>query len=70
MSETAHNALFKIAHRRSFFGAVTFAQSLHSPSHVDALVPGCESLRNIDQFSKQIGSVTERPNEIGPRSFP
>jgi hypothetical protein len=28
-----------------------------------------ESLRNIDQFSKQIGSVTERPSEIGPRSF-
>jgi hypothetical protein len=28
-----------------------------------------ESLRNIDQFSKQIGFAAELPGEIGPRSF-
>jgi hypothetical protein len=28
-----------------------------------------ESLRNIDQFAKQIGFAAERPDEIGPRSF-
>ena len=28
-----------------------------------------ESLRNIDQFAKQIGFAAELPGEIGPRSF-
>jgi hypothetical protein len=28
-----------------------------------------ESLRNIDQFAKQIGFAAERQDEIGPRSF-
>jgi len=28
-----------------------------------------ESLRNIDQFLKQIGVAAELPDEIGPRSF-
>jgi hypothetical protein len=28
-----------------------------------------ESLRNIDEFSKQIGFAVELPREIGPRSF-
>jgi hypothetical protein len=28
-----------------------------------------ESLRNIDQFSKQFGFAAERQGEIGPQSF-
>jgi hypothetical protein len=28
-----------------------------------------ESLRNIDQFSKQFGFSAKRPGEIGPQSF-
>jgi hypothetical protein len=28
-----------------------------------------ESLRNIDQFSKQIGFAAELPGEIDPRNF-
>ena len=28
-----------------------------------------ESLRNIDQFAKQIGFAAELRGEIGPRSF-
>jgi hypothetical protein len=58
MIETAHSALFKIAHRQSFFDPVTFAQSLHGQSHVDALAESHELDLPSNDRTKSVREVS------------